>query len=103
MKRPENEVQAVEEIASEVYGWAYNAMGDLAGNNEILADEYWEDEAVLCDMMGDRIHDEVGTRFGFRGVDWAIAFLCVCEEIKKDHSGHAAMVKAMDRLIDRNC
>ena len=101
MKRPENEVEAIEEIASEVYSWAESACADLAGMDELLADEYWEDPRVLSDIFGDRIYDECISRWGSKGEDWAAAYVCVCDQIIRDHKGHMAIVLAMADLKER--
>lgn len=47
-------------MAREIRSDLENCMSDLAGGDEILADEYWNDPATLSDLLGDRIFDRCG-------------------------------------------
>lgn len=59
-----------------------------------LADEMYNDVDSLCDMSGDRIHDEA-SNYRIR----TLIQILIALEIKEDRYSHKSLVKAMDSHI----
>jgi hypothetical protein len=53
----ERRIMDAKSIAHEIRSGLENCMSDLAGGDEILADDNWNDPDVLGDLLGDRIFD----------------------------------------------
>ena len=116
--------EKTDNAASEVISWIENACGDMAFDYEQcpdifddethrkvekakkagvqdvagwLADEYYDDEDLLRDMMGDRIHDEAVKIVGADFLTQSIVMIIIAKKIMV--KGHSTMKKAMVKII----
>jgi len=99
-----------EDIATDLYSWSQSAVGDLAGCDEVMADDFWEDPNVMGDLLGDRIFDasisfvrkydkSLSGKPFFKVVDEI--FVEICKAMLRRYNDQA-LVKAMDVLIQRH-
>ena len=121
------ETNLIEQKADEISQWLQDAVGDLAYTCDLLdekwrkkvrdakkngvqdikgwlADEYYSDVDTLQDLAGDRIYDaasELTGRMTNRADDTEhnLHFIAIAEKMK-EHA-HPALVKALDKLIER--
>jgi hypothetical protein len=120
------EIDLIEKKADEISQWLQDAVGDLAydtfpmdakwqkamkaakkeGVTDIkgwLADEYYNDIDTLQDLTGDRIFN-AATELSMmsddpKSLSHDAYFIAIADKMKE--SAHPALVKALDKLIER--
>jgi hypothetical protein len=111
----------IEEAAHETCGWLQDAVGDFAygyedfldertkakvkqakkeGVTDIkgwLADEYYNEEDTLSDLLGDHIYDHATTIAGIKDPAYSACYIKICEAMLP--RAHNAMANVLNRFI----
>ena len=83
------------DIAHTVNNDIANCMNDVAGGDENLADEMYNDPGVLSDLLGDRLFDACCC---FKDDDHKILGWQVCDALLELAKNHPAMKITVERF-----
>jgi hypothetical protein len=114
-------LKEIEEAAWETLGWIQDAVGDFAHGYEDfldkrmkvkvdqakkdgvidikgwLADEYYNDEDTLSDLLGDHIFDHATALAGIKDPGFSVCYIQICKVMLP--RAHKAMANVLNRFI----
>ena len=99
MKNRQKGSQA-ESLAYSIRGGLEGMMHDLAGGDEVEADNMWNDPAVLGDVAGDRIYDACAMGINMKTEEGKVFVKKVTDHLIK--ISHEALAKAVKNIQERH-
>ena len=107
-----DKTKEIEEAAYETSSWIQDAVGDLLPRKGMVdkarrdsvqdirgwsADEYYNDEDTLSDLLGDHIFDHATALAGIKDPAFSACYIKICEAMLP--GAHTAMANVLKRFI----